>query len=160
MKKIPLTQGKFAVVNDIDYALLNKWKWYFNSGYAARGSRKSDAVDKRQMIFMHRIILSRKLGYSDFEKGDHKDQNKLNNRRGNLRPATSSQDRANRKSPGGSSKFKGVRWHKRDKKWYAYIKFKGKLKHLGCFTDEIVAAKAYNKAAIEYFGEFAYLNPI
>ncbi len=159
MKKISLTQGKFAVVNDIDYVFLMQWKWYFHKGYAVRNSHKLGVPSKRKTIYMHRIVLGRKLGHSDFENGDHKDQNKLNNRRGNLRPATVSQDRANRKSPGGVSKFKGVCWHKEKQKWQAKVRIEGKLKHLGYFAIEVKAAKAYNRAALEHFGAFACLTP-
>lgn len=161
MKKIPLTQDKFATVDDIDYEFLMQWKWCFHEGYAKRGSHKSDKLNKQKLIFMHRVVLSRKLGHSDFQHTDHKNQNKLDNCRGNLRPATCSQNGGNRSiQQQGSSKFKGVFWDKRDKKWRAQIMFEGRCKYLGCFTDEIKAAKAYNKAATEYFGEFAHLNPI
>lgn len=161
MKKIPLTRGKFAVVNDIDYTFLHQWKWYFHAGYAVRNSSKSDGFIKRQTIFMHRVVLSRKLGHSDFQETDHKNQNKLDNRRNNLRPATCSQNHGNSSiQQQGSSKFKGVSWHKNHKKWQARIQFEGQLKYLGLFIDEIEAAKAYNKAALEQFVEFACLNPV
>lgn len=59
-----------------------------------------------------------------------------------------------------TSIYKGVSWNKATSKWRAYIQKDGKLHHLGLFTDEIEAAKAYNKAATEMFGEFANLNKI
>ncbi len=59
-----------------------------------------------------------------------------------------------------SSKFKGVCFHKRHKKWQASINSGGRLIHLGSFGGEIEAAKAYNEAALEYFGEFAKLNEV
>ncbi len=159
MKKIPLTQGKFAIVDDIDYSFLMQRKWRFNQGYAVRSSRKSEGLNKRIAILMHRVVLSRKLGHSNFEETDHKNQNELDNRRGNLRPSSRLENSANSKSRPGTSKFKGVYWNKLNKKWCAQIKFDGKKKHLGYFTDEVEAAKEYNKAALKYFGEFAYLNP-
>lgn len=160
MKEIPLTQGRFALVNDIDYAFLMQWKWHFNRGYAKRSSRESDGLTKRKLISMHRVILIRKLVRFDFNETDHKNQNKLDNRRGNLRPASRLQNSANSKSRQGSSKFKGVHQLKCRKKWQVYIQFEGGRKYLGSFTDEIEAAKAYNRAALKYFGEFAHLNPI
>lgn len=158
MKKIFLTQGKFATVDDVDYTFLTQWKWYFDHGYAVRNSHKSDGFDKRKKILMHRVILIRKIGYSDFQETDHKNQDKLDNWRSNLRPASRLQNRRNSKAQHGSSKFKGVSWHKGRKKWQTHIKFGKHLKYLGLFTDEIEAAKVYNTAALKYFGEFAHIN--
>jgi hypothetical protein len=82
----------------------------------------------------------------------------------NLRIATTSENGGNRKKAKSflgqqcSSKFKGVSWHKRDKKWCSQIQVQQKTIHLGYFIDEIKAAFAYNKAAVKYFGEFAKLN--
>lgn len=84
----------------------------------------------------------------------------------NIRKATKSQNGANRKLNISSnkkpktSKFKGVSWAKASKKWMAGIGVNGKTKNLGYFTDEKDAARAYNEAALKYFGEFARLNSI
>jgi len=59
---------------------------------------------------------------------------------------------------GSSSKYKGVAWHKRRGKWQAYIKIGDKIRHLGVFTDELAAARAYDIAARQHFGEFARPN--
>ena len=59
-----------------------------------------------------------------------------------------------------SSKYKGVSWHKRIKRWSAKINYRKQAIHLGYFKDEIDAAKAYNAKAIELFGEYACLNKI
>ena len=61
---------------------------------------------------------------------------------------------------GGASKHKGVVWHKNKKKWMAQIQLNGKQTYLGYFINEIDAAKTYNEAATELFGEFAYLNQV
>lgn len=160
MKKIPLTQGKFTVVNDIDYAFLMQWGWYYNNRYAKRASRKSDRCNKRKTIYMHRVILNRKLGHRSFEKADHKNRNTLDNCRGNLRPASYSQDAGNTKLRGGSSKFKGVSWDKDRKKWRSYIRFEGVREHIGRFDSEIEAAEAYNTVAARYFGRFSQVNSV
>jgi len=95
---------------------------------------------------------------------DHIDQNRVNNNIENLRPASSAQNQQNRKKcqtrAAKASKWKGVCWHPQQCKWYCRIGVNGKLKHLGLFDDELEAAKTYNRAAIEYFGEFASLNSI
>lgn len=158
MKKIPLSQGLFALVDDEDFEYLNQFKWYAyksrSTFYAGRKLRLG--VNKRQIIVMHREILG--LKYSEI-KGDHIDHNGLNNQRHNLRIATNSENCKNQKPRiGFSSKYKGVCWHKRDEKWNAAIFEEGKKKHLGYFTNEIEAAKAYDNAAKIYFKEFACLN--
>ena len=90
---------------------------------------------------------------------DHIDHDKANNQMTNLRWATLSENQGNQQLQANtSSKYKGVSWHKRIKRWNAKIMHKGKRIHLGYFDDDIDAAKAYNAKAIELFGEYAYLN--
>jgi hypothetical protein len=90
---------------------------------------------------------------------DHIDHNGLNNRRSNLRLCTAQQNARNhRPQLRGSSKYKGVSWRQDGKVFRALIWHNGKSINLGRFKNEIDAAKAYDKAAKKYFGEFAYLN--
>jgi hypothetical protein len=90
---------------------------------------------------------------------DHIDHNGLNNRKKNLRNCTFAENcRNTRLSSGTTSKYKGVHWHKRQKKWAAAIRCNNKTHHLGYFTDEAEAAKVYDKAAKKYHGVFASLN--
>jgi len=89
---------------------------------------------------------------------DHIDHNGLNNRRSNLRLCTLAQNNRNMVSRTGSSKYKGVCWHGGTKKWNAKIRLNRKCYHIGLFTDEIAAAKAYDKKAKELHGQFACLN--
>jgi len=89
---------------------------------------------------------------------EHKDGDRLNNRKSNLRWATQSQNNANKFKYKGihASKYKGVFWHKQNLKWYV----KCKQIYIGQFESEILAALAYNEAALKYFGEYALLNKI
>ena len=156
--RIKLTQGKFAIVGPRDYKYLNQFKWYYDKGYAIRGSPRVNG--KRHTIRMHRVILER-MGHIDFKDSDHINQDRLDNRRSNLRPATRNQNRHNQgKYRNNASGFKGVCWHKHIKKWAAYIRVGGKRIHLGYYTNKLEAAEAYNEAARKYHGEFAHLNEV
>jgi hypothetical protein len=88
---------------------------------------------------------------------DHSDGDGLNNQRSNLRPATTAQNNYNQSPQAGtSSRFKGVTWHKKRRKWQASIKVNGKFHYLGLFSDEEKAARAYADAAIAIQGSYAY----
>ena len=101
---------------------------------------------------MHILLTGRTLV-------DHINRNGLDNRRNNLRPATKSQNSANqRPRSNGTSQYKGVFLKKTTGRWGTRIKADGRSVHLGYFADEIEAAKTYDRAALEAFGEFAYLN--
>ena len=155
-KRIPLTRGKYAIVDDKDYEWLGQWRWYCDQdermGYAVRGATVNG---KRTTLQMHRVILNLKKG----EITDHINGNGLDNRRCNLRKCTPSQNMWNRRKPkNNTSGYIGVDWHKRDKKWQARICRDRKQKHLGCFDDIEEAARAYDRAALELHGEFALLN--
>lgn len=153
MKQIPLTQGRFALVDDEDYDELSKYTWNYGmpQGYAAR---KIGYRGKK--VYMHRQILDAPPKIDV----DHINGNKLDNRRVNLRLVTRSQNLYNAAPRGGSSRFKGVCWNKPLGKWVASIQINRKLVHLGVFTDEIEAAKTYNRAATEHIGEYARLNEV
>ena len=159
MKEIKLTQNKIALIDDSDFESLNRFKWCALKSrltyYAVRGIRLTNG--KWTTILMHREIL-------DVPKGldtDHKDHNGLNNQKSNLRICTRQENMMNGNShKNSSSRFKGVSWFKRGKKWSVELEYKGRSKHLGLFHSESEAALAYNKKAIEMFGEFAGLNDI
>lgn len=157
MKKIILSQGKVALVDDSDYPGLSGFIWCAvkdgNTFYAARTITYNNGVSS--LLRMHSVLL---LGV---EKIDHRDGDGLNNQRHNLRPATTRQNGQNRrKVAAASSAFKGVSFHLRDRKWQARIKVSAARIQLGYFESEADAARAYNAAALKYFGEFASLNVI
>ena len=158
MKKIPLTQGKVALVDDADFDRVNQFKWYAlknttgNVWYAMRTSW-DPASKKRSAIYLHTFLTG-------FDRTDHQDGDGLNCQRENLRPATSAQNMQAKqtKRKNTSSRFRGVSWHKAYRQWQAQIKIAGKLIYLGRYVKEQSAAKAYDVAAKKYFGKFASPN--
>ena len=118
--------------------------------YAASNAKNSDG--ERMRLRMHSLLMGR-------SGVDHINRNGLDNRRSNLRFASPSQNSANRAGrPDGSSQYKGVHWHRGMRKWAASMKAVDRQRHLGYFTDEAEAARVYDAAAREAFGEYAYLN--
>jgi hypothetical protein len=109
---------------------------------------------KGESILMHREIMRPRPGMVV----DHIDHNGVHNRQSNLRVCTSAENQRNRPGVGGSSQYKGVSYDKEHKKWEAGITLRGKRIHIGLFESEIEAARAYDRKALELFGEFAYLN--
>ena len=114
MKKIKLTQGKVALIDDDDFVLVSKHRWHFSRRGRSFYAEASINSPKGQVtISMHILIMGRKSG----SEIDHVNNNGLDNRRCNLRHVTFSQNQQNRRSnANGSSKFKGLSWCKRDKK--------------------------------------------
>ena len=155
MKKIPLSKGQFAIVDDEDYEKLVQWKWHQSvSGYAIRNDSIINGIQPK--VYMHRLILNVPNGF----QGDHINRNKLDNRRKNLRICTKAENRYN-KGPiqrKTASIYKGVYWHRPARKWYGHIQHNNKVTHLGMFKTEKEAAIAYNKRALKLFGQFARLN--
>lgn len=160
MKRIPLTKGKEAIVDDEDYEYLMQWKWHAHKGrYAVRVARRAESVS-RKTVRMHRVVADR-AGFTIIEHVDHKDGNGLNNQRVNLRPASNQNNMANRGPPqNNTSGYKGVSYHCKRNEWIAQIKVSQRTLFLGYFDSKHDAARAYNVAAVKHFGEFAYQNPV
>ena len=155
MKKIPLTQGKFALVDDGDYEMLNQFKWFaLKRPHTFYAARNIPGGKRQKTIYMHTVIMQTP---KDMEV-DHRDGNGLINQRYNLRVCTRSQNSQNLLPQGGTSKYKGVHWYKAGNRWQGHIRHNYKKIHLGYYTDEIEAARAYDEKAKELFGKFAHLN--
>jgi len=155
MKLIPLTRGKSAIVDDADFVWLSQRTWTLSGNLGNHYASTWVPIKKTQRL-MHREIMNPPSGIEvDHINGDH-----LDNRRMNLRLCSRSENGKNRKkcATKTTSVYKGVSWNKSRMKWYSHIKHNGKSIHLGSFREEIDAAMAYNKAAIEYFGDFAAVN--
>ena len=150
---VPLTKGNEAIVDAADVPLVDGKCWVFrmkgNVAYAISRGRQ-----------MHRVIADANSG----QEVDHRDGDGLNNRRSNLRIATKSQNGGNRrKNRGCVTRFKGVRYDRSIRtaakiSWQAVIQVNKRRFFLGCFATEEEAALAYDRAAVEHFGEFAKLN--
>ena len=153
---IPLTQGKFAIVDAEDCEFLMQWKWCYSQGYAVRNGPSPE----RGLILMHRVILER-VGLKDFAETDHINRDRADNRKCNLRAASRIQNGCNRnKQKNNSSGYTGICWCKRHKKWMAKIQVSGKVKFLGYFNNKKEAARVYNLAARMYHGDFSVLNKV
>lgn len=154
--KIPLTQGKFVKVDPEDYIWLSQFRWHCKANSSAiYAVRTVTSAGRQKRIYMHRLIMDT----PPHLVCDHINHNGLDNRKANLRNCTMKQNNANARSAREvSSRYKGVSYSKRKKKWAVYIKKDGTQFNLGCFNDEIEAAKAYDAAAEKLHGEFAHLN--
>ena len=148
VKRIPLGDGRYALVDAADYDWLSQYNWRLQNGYAARRHQT-------RTTYMHREIAKPPPGMMV----DHVNHNKRDNRRANLRVCTRQQNTQNNdKHARSSSRFKGVGYSKDRRKWFAKIWFEGQRIWLGYFLDEVEAARTYDAKAVELFGEFAHLN--
>lgn len=136
------------LLDSCDVDRVSEFQWSVGThGYATSGCGKNQ-------ILLHRMIADAGNG----EMVDHINRNKLDNRRMNLRLCSFQQNTMNReKLISGSNPYKGV-CRLRDGCWQAQIQYNNHSIYLGRFSDVCEAAKAYDAAARELFGEFAYLN--
>jgi len=149
-----LTQGKVAFVDDGDYAALSQYKWQFVLGYAVRYANVNGV---ETTIRMHRQIMNA----PPRKKVDHKNRNKLDNQRHNLRWANSSQNGRNVGiTAKNTSGFKGVSLDRKRGTFRAMIQGdKGNI-FLGRYPTPEEAAKSCDIAAKKLHAEFASLNGV
>jgi hypothetical protein len=151
--RIALTKGQFAVIEAAD-SWMDRYRW---NATEIRGRYYAYAKLDGRMTYMHRLLM----GNPPKMEVDHKNGDTLDNRRSNLRIVTHAQNLANQRlHVRSASGFKGVSWDKKSKKWAAHIKYQCRKRHLGYFAVKEDAARAYNAAATELFGEYARLNPL
>ena len=153
-KEVPLTQGYVAIVDDGDYEELMQYKWH---AHKVTRSIVAERTECGKKIMIHRHIMQAPPGMVV----DHANHDTLDNRRSNLRVCSSRENQRNRRKVSGcSSEFKGVCWNKLRKRWQVRIQADDRRIALGNYENERDAARVYNIAAVEYFGEFAVLNDV
>lgn len=150
-KEIVLTGGQVALVDEEDFDQLSQYTWKAsrkgNTFYAERS-------EKKVTIMMHREIMN---APSNMEV-DHIDGNGLNNTKANLRLCSHTENMRNQKmAKSNKTGFKGVMPYYKNG-FRAMIYFEGKSIHIGVYDTAEEAAKAYDRKAVELFGEFARTN--
>ena len=155
MKKIKLTQGRVALVDDADFERVNQFKWYAHTPNNVQWyARRAVSQKPTKIVLMHRLILS---APNDMLI-DHRNGDGLDNRRQNLRLVTRSENAQNQRQVKKTAHLKGT--YNCSGRWRSQIKLLGQPIHLGYFKTEQEAANAYDEAAIKYFGSFACTNQL
>ena len=159
MKKIKLTQGEYALVDDEDYDKFSKIKWYV---FRACPTLNYAMCSKKQQNGKFRNFNMSREVMMNVPKGmvvDHIDGNGLNNQKKNLRIATTSQNGMNRKDNcNNTSGHRGVCYNKKNKKWQAQTMSMGKPVYLGMYDDILEAAKAYKEYAKKNYKQYRRIN--
>lgn len=141
--KCYITKEKYFKCNLIDKEVIEEYNWQIDShGYVVTKINNKNT-------YMHNLLIGEYLV-------DHKNNNRVDNRRCNLRKCTSQENNRNRSlAKNNTSGIIGVSWKQKLNKWRAYIVIDGKQKHLGNYSNKIDAIKARLKAEVEWFGEYA-----
>ncbi len=168
-RRIPLTRGKFAIVDPEDFDRLNCYRWYASRDnhtcYAKRYVSKAQRQKNNASAFMHREVMKYKLSAARSTLSanllvDHINHNGLDNRKANLRVVTPAENSRNKRlfAKPSASGYRGVWYNPNKKRFRASITFNYKKIHIGSFKNPKAAAKAYDTAAKKYHGQFAVLN--
>lgn len=154
---IRLTQGYSTLVDEASLLELSRYRWCADvrpgGVYAITGT---GGLMRR----MHRLLC----GAAGKQRADHWNGDTLDNRIANLRVCSPAQNNTNtrkishRKGMEPVSRFKGVSRNCTATRWVARIVVAGRDTHIGAFDSEEEAARAYDRAAVQHFGEFACLN--
>jgi len=162
MKRIALGgkkgKGLYALVDDEDHEKVARYPWHLHSERYAAHTTKEQTI-----VLMHHMIIGKPAAGL---VTDHRDDNGLNNQRHNLRHCTHAQNIRNSKLSGlrngkpTSSKYRGVKYNKKDRAWHAALQCNGKKYWGGSHRTEEEAALAYNVLATKYHGEYARLNDV
>lgn len=164
MIEIPLKDGLITTIDDIDADLaeLVETEWKIVGQPRNKYVGINVTIDgKHTIIFLHRVILARKLGrmLEQREFCDHIHGNGLDNRRSEIRLASASQNMQNRKmQKNNTSGYRGVHRHKKSGKFQATIYVNNKPIYLGTYNTPEKAYAVYCEAAIKYHGEFANVS--
>lgn len=152
---IPLSSGKFTIIDKEDYNKVSQYKWCYSgchNGYAIRGVRQGKRTKR---IYLHRFILNAPEG----KEVDHINGNRLDNQKHNLRLCSRLENARNlKKFRNNTSGFKGVHKNKNTGKYEAYIHNNSKKIFLGHFSNKSDAVNARNKASDNIFGDFTRLG--
>lgn len=163
MRGVPLhgvkARGRVTWVSESKYDQVMAYRWHVWQDRRPNGTMAGPyartALPRNggpaTHVLMHQLIMGCK-------GVDHRNGYGLDNTGPNLRKATATEQMHNQGPRAGSSAYKGVYWDRRAQRWHARIRADGKRRHLGYFTDEEDAARAYDTAAVELHGEFVRLN--
>lgn len=154
MKTLTTKCGATVLVDDEDYPRLSQYKWRRCRGGYVRTQIWDPVVKKPVYRPLHRLVMNAQPG----QYVDHRDRDKLNNTRANLRFCTIQGNSANTGKRRGTSRYRGVTWNRSVNKWQASAQVGPTKFYLGVYTDEAEAGRAYDAAALVAWGEFASLN--
>jgi hypothetical protein len=159
MKRIPLSQGLSAIVDNKDYFDLCFHKWYAHNRNGLFYATRKESANSPHIDMAYEVMEKKGIVVTNGKMIDHKNRDTLDNRKSNLRVVTRRENTCNsRGQVGKTSKYKGVSWYPGTKKWSVQSAMSGRQKTIGYFDNEVEAAEAYDRYAVLYGGKYAYLN--